>query len=231
MATFTVTTARDVVDPADGVLSLREAVTQANADAAADSIAFAATVQYGAIFLTGGELLVTADLAIDGGPGGVRLNAGEASRVLHVDGADVALQRLAVAGGQMDDFGGGILAEIGTASLTVTDSLVANNQTTGDSGFGGGVASFAATTTVVNSTVLRNTTAGDEASGAGIFAANRLVLTDATVTANRTLGAKEDGSSVDGGGVFVGGTAEVNDSIIIGNNGIMEQTHLAVASG
>ena len=57
MATFTVTTARDVVDPADGVLSLREAVTQANADAAADSIAFAATVQYGAIFLTGGELL------------------------------------------------------------------------------------------------------------------------------------------------------------------------------
>jgi hypothetical protein len=222
MATFTVTTNREVVDATDGVLSLREAVTQANADGAADEIAFAAAVQFGAIFLTGGELLVTSDLAIDGGPGGVRLNAGEGSRVLHIDGAgaDVSIQRLAVAGGAVDGFGGGILAEQGTASLTIADSLVANDRTTGDTGSGGGVASFAATTTVVNSTVLRNTTAGDEAFGAGIFAVNRLVLTDATVSANRTLGAKEDGASVDGVGVFVGGTAEVNDSIIVGNNGV-----------
>jgi hypothetical protein len=200
MATFAVTTDRDLVDPTDGALSLREAVTQANADAAADEIAFAATVQFGAIFLTGGELLVTSDLAVDGGPGGVRLNAGEGSRVLHVDGAgaDVAIQRLVVAGGAVDGFGGGILAEQGTSSLTVTDSLIANNQTTGDSGFGGGVASFAATTTVVNSTVLRNATAGDEAFGAGIWAVNRLVLTDATVTGNRTLGTGFQGDSVDG---------------------------------
>ena len=35
MATFTVTTAQDVVNPNDGKLSLREAVAQANATAAA----------------------------------------------------------------------------------------------------------------------------------------------------------------------------------------------------
>jgi CSLREA domain-containing protein len=39
MTTFTVTTAADVVDAADGVLSLREAVQLANTDpAAADTI-------------------------------------------------------------------------------------------------------------------------------------------------------------------------------------------------
>lgn len=38
MTTFTVTTADDVVSGTDGKLSLREAVTQANATAAADKI-------------------------------------------------------------------------------------------------------------------------------------------------------------------------------------------------
>ena len=45
MAQFTVTTANDVVDPNDGRLSLREAVAQANATAAADRIQFAASVE------------------------------------------------------------------------------------------------------------------------------------------------------------------------------------------
>ena len=52
MATFTVTTALDVVDAGDGRLSLREAVTQANATTTADTIAFAAgltTVAYVAV--------------------------------------------------------------------------------------------------------------------------------------------------------------------------------------
>ena len=41
MATLTVTTAADVVNAADGVLSLREAVVQANATGAPDTIVFA----------------------------------------------------------------------------------------------------------------------------------------------------------------------------------------------
>ena len=43
-ATFTVTTTLDVVDPADGKLSLREAVTRANNRAGADVIALPAGV-------------------------------------------------------------------------------------------------------------------------------------------------------------------------------------------
>jgi len=45
MAVFTVTTAVDVVNEGDGVLSLREAVQQANATAASDTILFAGALE------------------------------------------------------------------------------------------------------------------------------------------------------------------------------------------
>src|SRR5689334_9791083 len=44
-ATFTVTTADDVVDPGDGKLSLREAVAKANATSALDAINFASSLE------------------------------------------------------------------------------------------------------------------------------------------------------------------------------------------
>lgn len=58
MATFTVTTAADVVNASDGVLSLREAVTQANSTTAADTIVFAAGLETQTLVLTGGELVL-----------------------------------------------------------------------------------------------------------------------------------------------------------------------------
>ncbi len=45
MATITVTTATDVVNSGDGKVSLREAVAQANATVAADTIVFAASIE------------------------------------------------------------------------------------------------------------------------------------------------------------------------------------------
>ena len=66
MATFTVTTVQDVVDPDDGVLSLREAVARANASTAADAIGFAAAVEGERLVLTGGELAIGGRLWIDG---------------------------------------------------------------------------------------------------------------------------------------------------------------------
>ncbi len=79
-ATFTVTTADDVVDAADGVLSLREAVEQANAAPGADAIGFAADLAGATLVLeqANGGLAVTDDLTIDGdpndgGPGGVTI--------------------------------------------------------------------------------------------------------------------------------------------------------------
>jgi hypothetical protein len=69
VATFTVTTAADVVNAGDRVLSLREAVAQANATTAADTIVFAGALEGSTLVLTGGELVVNQDLRIDGDPG------------------------------------------------------------------------------------------------------------------------------------------------------------------
>ena len=66
MATFTVTTGADVVNAGDGRLSLREAVAQANATTTADTIVFAGGLEGATLVLTGGELVVSRDLRIDG---------------------------------------------------------------------------------------------------------------------------------------------------------------------
>src|SRR3954447_15976437 len=66
MATFTVTTASDVVDAGDGVLSLREAVAQSNATATVDTINFASSIEGQTLTLYGGELSVSRDVIIDG---------------------------------------------------------------------------------------------------------------------------------------------------------------------
>lgn len=66
MATFTVTTVADVVNAGDGVLSLREAVAQANATAAADTIVFAPSLEGQTLTLTAGELTLAQDTTIDG---------------------------------------------------------------------------------------------------------------------------------------------------------------------
>jgi|tagenome__1003787_1003787.scaffolds.fasta_scaffold16212004_1 hypothetical protein len=65
MATFTVTTGSDVV-ASDGVRSLREAVTLANATAGADTIVFAPSLEGKTLTLAGGELVLTNDATVDG---------------------------------------------------------------------------------------------------------------------------------------------------------------------
>ena len=67
MAAYTVSTTTDIVDPNDGVLSLREAVNLANATTVADTIQFAASLQGSTLTLTGGELVLTRDVTIHGG--------------------------------------------------------------------------------------------------------------------------------------------------------------------
>src|SRR3954468_10833850 len=66
MATLTVTTASDVVDSNDTVLSLREAVTQSNGTAELDTIQFASTIEGQTLVLSGGELVISRDVTIDG---------------------------------------------------------------------------------------------------------------------------------------------------------------------
>lgn len=58
MAIFTVTTTNDVVNPGDGILGLREALTEANATAE-DTVQFSSAVEGHTIVLASSQLTVT----------------------------------------------------------------------------------------------------------------------------------------------------------------------------
>ena len=152
MATFTVTTAADVVDVQDGKLSLREAVSAANAKADADSIRFAGSLEGKKLVLTGGELKVTHDVAIDGDRNrdrtGVTIDGNEKSRVFNIggNGTEAELTGLTLTGGSDLKGGDGGAVYLGRGDgLSVSRSVLKDN-TAGNyyAGFGTGGAVFAA---------------------------------------------------------------------------------------
>lgn len=73
MATYTVTTNADVVDAADGVLSLREAIAAANATAAADTIVFSAAVS-NSLFVSVGTSANRQGFIIEAAGGALTIN-------------------------------------------------------------------------------------------------------------------------------------------------------------
>src|SRR5215470_13010074 len=102
-STFHVTTLAD-----GGAGSLRAAVARANAHPGADTIDFDSGLT-GTIALTGGELDITGDLAING-PGAAKLtvSGSNLSRVFQVEaGETVSLSGLTIAGGNAGTGSGG----------------------------------------------------------------------------------------------------------------------------
>ena len=149
LATYTVTTTNDVIDATDGVLSLREAITQANSNAGADTIDLSVS---GTITLTSGELVITDATTVNGN--GVTLSGNNASRVFFVSSGTgtVSLQNLTVANGKAQGgsggfgaFGGGGAAGLGgglfinEGTVTISNVSFANNQAVGGVGGAGGV--------------------------------------------------------------------------------------------
>jgi hypothetical protein len=187
---------------------------------APDTIVFAAPIQGRPIELDGGQLEATSHFTIDGGDGGITLDALGRNRVLEIVGAaDVALDHLTIANGRSEGPGGGIVAR--GASLTISNSTILKNGTTGDFQFGGGLAAFCPTT-LTNCTVAANSTTGEAADRGGIFSAVAITLIDTTVSGNSTSGANAVGA-----GLFTGGTATLRSSILAGNAAAGEESHVS----
>ena len=135
MTTFTVTTATDVVSATDGKLSLREAVEQANATAAADRIVFAPALEGRTLTLTGGPLTLQQDATIDGDQNNdgtrVTVSGGGNSRMLEIIGldTDASLVDLTFRNGNSEGDGRGGAVYSGAHSLTVVNSTFADNAT------------------------------------------------------------------------------------------------------
>jgi hypothetical protein len=195
MATFTVTTASDAVNPAG--LSLREALASADVNPGADTIYFAPILNETTIVLTQGELTIASDVTIDGGELQIVIDANNQSRVLDIEtGTDVTLDSLHITGGHSTSSGGGILAGAGT-SLTVVDTEVVRNSVNGDNLDGvlrGGGIYTGGSLVMRGSTISDNAISGAAGQGGGIAAAD-VSLFQSTVAANY---------AGDAGGIFSG---------------------------
>ncbi|MDR1958641.1 MAG: right-handed parallel beta-helix repeat-containing protein, partial [Planctomycetaceae bacterium] len=241
-----VTTALDVVNPDDGMTSLREAIATVRAGG---TILFDNTLQDTAIVLNGTQLLIDKSLTIDATGRNITIDADRKSRVLQVTGTvDVSLAGLTITGGngypaaQSPVGGGGIFNSGGR--LTVADCIITGNSTPmASNAYGGGIFQYQGTLTVVNSmisgnssyngggmaqingstmTVTNSLITGNTAyGGGGLFSANSLKVkvTHSTIAGNA--------ATLAGGGGYVLGTAELNNTIVAENTAPNDRDFIA----
>jgi hypothetical protein len=241
-AVLTVTSAADMYQ--DGLLTLREAVALANADASSgqsDTITFDASLGNATVTLTAGQLELSgaggnATETIDGA-GRITVSGNHASRVFRSDaGVQAELDGLTITAGSIPTFilqpGGGIY-NLGT--LTLHGSTLSGNSI---DGHGGGV--YNAGTLTVSDSIVSDNTGTD--GGGGIYNSANLTVSDSTLSGNSVSRLSEDGGAIDnlggsvqithctirdnsvrpgglGGGLYNGGTMSVSDCTVSGNTG------------
>ena len=230
-AVFTVNTTADNESNGCGIgqCTLREAVTSANTFLGSDTINFQGGLT-GTITLTGGELFITSDIAING-PGArvLSVSGGGASRVFVVSGSGVnaGISGLTITGGNATPIligttligdGGGILNTNG-ATLNLSEVNVSGNSATS---LGGGVATRAlllvTTTTNITRSLISNNTAvagggGLSNLGTDLISSAVTNLTNTTVTGNNAL--------AEGGGISnTAGTMNLTNNTISHNQSV-----------
>jgi len=226
MATFTVTTAADVVSASDGVLSLREAVNLANATTTADVIGFDSTIKGDTLVLTSGELVLSSDVTIQGS--GVTIDGDDSSRLLEITGADtdVTLTNLTLANGQISGYlanGAGVLVGYG-ASLSMTNCTVRNCHNFAEygngsySGDGAGIFAAGGSQVAITDCSITDNTSGEYGFGGGIATGANVTL---TVRDSRIA---DNWGSYGGGGIRLrsGSTLMMEDSVVSGNDALLD---------
>jgi len=196
---ITVDTVLDVVDTADNLTSLREAIATTNTTNEG-AINFAVT---GAINLVSGELEITDTLTITG-PGQelLTIDAQQQSRVLNFSAitGDLILSNLTLTGGQSTDSGG--IRFNSDGALTLTNSTISGNTS-------GGIFSDSGRVSLTSSTVSGN---GSPSTGSGISTdSGNVSLMSSRVTGNMSYST--------GGGIFtVSGDVSLTSSAVNGNS-------------
>src|SRR5262245_2020476 len=223
-ATFKVTTTADLVDSADSKLSLREAISRANATPGLETITLKAGVYNITLpghesFNAAGDFNIQDSVTIVGASAGTTIIDGrQKDRVFDIFGPApsslrVTFQGVTIRGGLNDTFfgGGGIL--VGNADLVVRDCLITGNRT---ALVGGGISNaYAPATgkvTLVRSTVSRNVADG---SGGGLYVGTDAVGQGGNLTVKRST-VRRNLSNGQGGGILAG-TVTLTGSTVSGN--------------
>jgi predicted outer membrane repeat protein len=206
-AVLNVTTALDEVNPNDGLLSLREAVQQANAANGVDTV----VVPAGTYLLNGGDrLAVTTHMTITGaGAGATVIDGGGAHGVFQITDDDhVSISGVTIQGG-WSVVGGAIAC--GNSELTIDHSTICGNSAW--NGYGGGIIMALGDLTITDSTISNNSAAY---AGGGIYCNGTNVSIDrCAVFGNSALFFADGGGMWAAGGA--GGTVTVKDSTFSGN--------------
>ena len=218
-------TAKRCGNQSDGItVSLREAVALANASTEADTINFAPALEGQTLVLTGGELRISRDLAIDGDLNNdgteVTVDGGFNSRLLNIaDATAVSLTDLTLINGRSGTYGqfeegrpgGAVFVDGG--SLTMTGSTIRGSEAGyyREGGDGGAIfANDGSHVTITNSSIADNNANGY---GGGIAVDRReaeLVIRDSLIADNFGF--------YGGGGVYVfDATLVVENSTVRGN--------------
>lgn len=218
---FVVTTLDDELDSNDphatladfggaGDLSLREALFLANEDpTSVDTITFDPSLGGGTLHLTMGELVVAGNVTVDGDSNGdnrtdIRIDGNLNSRVFHITDGTSTFHSVTVSGGrELAGDGGGFAIDAG-ATVTIADSVIANNHV---AGYGGGGIANSGTLTLTNSFLAANTA---YSGGGALTNHGTASLTNTTLYAN---------SAYTGGGIFnaAGSDLHVLQSTLTGN--------------
>ena len=244
LAAIQVSTLDDIVDPNDGVISLREAIAIANTNGQPDVIAFDESLfaaGAGTVTLDLGELAITDSVTISG-PGADQLviDAAGLSRIFNVDDGDSGIQLSVQLGGvtltggladdgddtttSEDDYGGAIYS---VENLLIVGAAIEDNQA---AVWGGGIANLG-TLTVRDSTLAANRAIN----GGGIQnALGTASIVNTTISGNvasdsggglgsflgAVILANATVTANTGGGIFkllAGGTVTIHNTIVAGN--------------
>lgn len=206
-AVLNVTTFADVVDPNDGRLSLREAVSQANSTGAPDTIVLKSGTYHlsrsGANEngnLTGDLDIISPVTIVGKGAASTAIDGGKLDRVIDVfNSIDMTLSGLTVRNGAASLKGGGIQSS--SANLRLENCAVSGNSAFQT---GGGIHADSGTVTLVSTVVNRNVAQGN-GGGINVGAGNVLTLQKSSVRNNI--------SSTSGGGISGFNVNVINSSI------------------
>ena len=181
-APIVVTTTADVIDGSDGVVSLREAVAQADADAGADTIVLASAATYdlticdttiddGGVDTTSGDLVASdaAGLTINGN--GATVHQTCPQRVLYASAGELAIDHLSL----LDGVAASAASILAPAALLTLDHVEVSGATRRGSTKGDVGAVLAATVHISDSSIHDNVAAGLMLEGSAAAPADRLV--------------------------------------------------------
>ncbi|MFT6288926.1 MAG: CSLREA domain-containing protein [Alcanivorax sp.] len=213
-ATITVDSLLDTT-AVDGECTLREAIENANNNAATNADCAAGTGADTITFNLSGTITLVSTLpnitdavglTIDGAGQTVTISGNNTVRVARVDtGASLTLNNLTIANGFVaGDFGGGIN---NSGTVTVTNSTFSGNSA--NSGYGGGIANFGSggTVTVTNSTFSGNSANSGYGGGIANYSnGGTVTVTNSTFSGNSGtsgFGAAIANASIGGGTVTI----------------------------